>query len=625
MEYNIGTKVFRDWEIVAEIGEGGFGKVYRIRKEAFGLITEGALKVLQIPRSNADVKEALSQGMDEQSVTSYFKGIAEAFMREVAIMSDLRSHPNIVGCQDYDIVPHAGGIGWDILIRMELLTPLTEYLTTHTMDEQEVRRLGMDLCEALVFCQKRSLIHRDVKPGNIFVDDLGRFRLGDFGVARTAERTMGGMSKSGTENYMAPEVYLGREYGPTVDIYSVGLVLYQLMNGNRLPFYPLPPNPIEFSHRFEVMKKRMNGDPMPPPVHASEDFAAVILKACAFDSKDRYRTAGDLLEALQGKTQAAPMPDLQQGFAEPIPFAPRAGGFSYTPPTGDGTVGPAFAPPKAESASKADPFMPPQEPAQPKVEPPKTEEMFAMIAEDSFRTQFGIAVTGQVWQGTIRVGDAVTVKKLNDERFFAKVADILKNTESVGSAATDDDVVILLTGLQDTEVQAGDMLMGGIRPAKAQPKAEPEKAAPKAAPAQPVQKHSPVEIFHQVRNRHPLITPGKGLFHHASLRTLMLQVTAYEENDQDVLLAHDASMFSRGKTGFVVTKRGIYVKEPMAKAAFTSWQDFARGSFAVNPANDSEGLLNGAHCVYCSYGDKKLRQAVMDFFLDLHKTMKGKI
>lgn len=382
MEYTIGTKVFRDWEIVAEIGEGSYGKVYQLRKENFGIVANGALKVIRIPRSNSDVKDALSQGMDEQSVTSYFKGVVDEFMREVAVMSDMKSHPNVVGCQDYNIIPHAGGMGWDILIRMDLLIPLQEYQTKHTMDEAQVRRLGADLCEALVYCQKRGLIHRDIKPGNIFVDELGRFRLGDFGVARTADKTMGGMSKQGTENYMAPEVYLGKEYGPTVDIYSLGMVLYQLMNANRLPFYPLPPAPIEFSHRFEVLKKRMPGVQMPPPCSASEDFAAIILKACSFESKDRYRTAADLLEALKGGSTApsfaysAPAAPEQPAYAPPAsapvppvgdPVPPPVGSFTFNTPTGDETIGPAFAP----RAPKAEP-QPTPPPAPEFSAPPKT-------------------------------------------------------------------------------------------------------------------------------------------------------------------------------------------------------------------------------------------------------------
>lgn len=479
MEYTIGKKVFGDWEIVAEIGEGSYGKVYQLRKENFGISANGALKVIQIPRSHADVKDALSQGMDEQSVTSYFKGVADELMREVAVMSDMKSHPNVVGCQDYDIIPHTGGIGWDILIRMDLLTPLQEYQTRYTMDEAQVRRLGADICEALIYCQKRGLIHRDIKPGNIFVDELGRFRLGDFGVARTADKTMGGMSKQGTENYMAPEVYLGREYGPTVDIYSLGMVLYQLMNASRLPFYPLPPAPIEFSHRFEVLKKRMSGAQMPPPCNAGEDFAAIILKACAYESKDRYRSAAELLEAIQGApaeinyTYTAPAQTAQTAASEqsasPDPV------FTFDTPTGDETIGPAFTP----RAPKAAP-----QPVQPQktqtvsafqttVERTPTQQtvpVFQMIVEDAFDIAGrGVVVTGWVTGATIHTGDLVTVIHKDGAQKPASIAGIERNRTIINSADPGTAVGILLSGMSTKAVSAGDRLVGKASATTADP------------------------------------------------------------------------------------------------------------------------------------------------------------
>ena len=301
MEYSIGTKIpsMNGWEIVKELGEGSYGKVFEVHKKNYDVTAKAALKLIRIPKSVSDIREAMSEGMDEQSVSTYFEGIVKRFVKEIAVMSELKSHPNIVACEDYIVESHAGEIGWDILIRMELLTPMVNYQLKTSMTEEVVKRLAIDMCEALVFCQKKGLIHRDVKPANIFVDENGRFKLGDFGVARSAEKPMGGYSKQGTENYMAPEVYLGRPYGATVDIYSLGLVLYRLMNGNRLPFYPAAPKPIEFSDRENALVARMRGDMMPPPCNASEEFAAIILKACAYDSKNRYRTAAEMLEVLQ--------------------------------------------------------------------------------------------------------------------------------------------------------------------------------------------------------------------------------------------------------------------------------------------------------------------------------------
>lgn len=299
MEYTVGTKVLGGWEITKKIGEGANGKVYQIEKTDFGLTTKSALKIISIPTTPSDIQTAMSEGMDEKSVTEYFKGFVQELVNEISIMSQLKSHANIVSFEDYSVIPHEDSIGWDILIRMELLTPMTEYLLTHVMDEKEVIQLGCDLCSILSFCQQKGLVHRDIKPGNIFVNEAGQFKLGDFGIARTVEKTMGGLSRKGTEGYMAPEVYFGKPYNATVDIYSVGLVLYRLVNNNRLPFLPPVPQAIRFSDREEALARRMQGEELPAPVNASAEFADIILKATAHNPGERYHTAEEMLTALK--------------------------------------------------------------------------------------------------------------------------------------------------------------------------------------------------------------------------------------------------------------------------------------------------------------------------------------
>lgn len=229
---------------------------------------------------------------------------------------------------------------------------MVNYQLKNPMNEETVKRLAIDMCEALVFCQKKGLIHRDIKPANIFVDENGTFKLGDFGVARSAEATMGGYSRQGTENYMAPEVYLGNPYGATVDIYSLGLVLYRMMNGNRLPFYPPAPAPIDVSHRENAVAARLRGDVMAPPCNASEGFAAVILKACAHDSEDRYRTAAEMLEALK---------QLDKDFVHVESEQKNLGGsahFEENPEEeedSEGSIGYHFGMPRKKEDAKAEP------------------------------------------------------------------------------------------------------------------------------------------------------------------------------------------------------------------------------------------------------------------------------
>ena len=299
--------IFGSWHIVRELGEGSFGKVFEIEREDFGYTYKSALKAITIPQSESEIKSAMAEGLDEDSISGYFRGIVQDMVDEFILMSKLKGHSNIVSYEDHKVIAHNDGLGWDILIRMELLTPLLDYIKKDDMDETSVIKLGIDMCRALEQCKKYNIIHRDIKPENMFISELGDFKLGDFGVARTAERTMGGMSKKGTYVYMAPEVYKGEEYGASADMYSLGVVLYRLCNHNRVPFLPAYPAPISYRDREEALSKSMKGEPIPAPANASEELAQIILKACAYKSKDRYVSPTELRLALE-KIAAAPMP-----------------------------------------------------------------------------------------------------------------------------------------------------------------------------------------------------------------------------------------------------------------------------------------------------------------------------
>ena len=300
--YGPGAVVLGKWRIERKIGEGSFGTVYEIRREDFGQVYRAALKVITVPQSEAELKTARQEGMDDESIHGYFYSVVEDIVREFALMSRIKGTTNVVSCEDHEVIPHGDGMGWDILIRMELLTPLLEYAYDHPFSRRDIIRLGIDMCRALELCQKYNIIHRDIKPENIFVSDNGDFKLGDFGIARTVERTMSGLSKKGTYSYMAPEVYRGSEYGFGVDIYSLGIVLYRLLNNNRLPFLPQPPEPITYSQREAALAKRMGGEQAPAPVNAQGRLGEIVLRACAFDPKARYSSPLQMrqeLEAIQ--------------------------------------------------------------------------------------------------------------------------------------------------------------------------------------------------------------------------------------------------------------------------------------------------------------------------------------
>ncbi len=333
------------WETVRLIGRGSFGAVYEIQRSMYGHTEKAALKVLRIPQSQSDIDELYSDGFDEESITARFHGYLEGIVREYLLMADMKGCRNVVYCDDLRQIPHEDGIGWDIYIKMELLTPLTKTLDKD-ISEETALRVGIDICNALVKCRELKIVHRDIKPQNIFVSDDGTYKLGDFGIAKTAEKTSGG-TKTGTYKYMAPEVYNNQPYGAAADQYSLGIVLYWLLNERRTPFLPLPSQvkATTVTMEDEARARRMNGEPVPPPAHGSDALKAIVMKACAFNPKDRFASAAEMLAALEAVRTGAPATIVRQ--TAPVPAARRAEPqpVAYQAPrqveddVGEGTVG----------------------------------------------------------------------------------------------------------------------------------------------------------------------------------------------------------------------------------------------------------------------------------------------
>lgn len=293
---------FPGWQVVRLIGSGSCGRVYNIEKtDGFGQVEHSAMKVISIPATRGEITGYRDDGYDDASITALFRDQVEDIITEVRTMSRLKGNSNIVSYEDHMVIPHRDDPGWDILIRMELLTSLPNYYkliqTEQGVDENAVLKLGIDICKALELCGKQSIIHRDIKPQNIFISENGAFKLGDFGIARTADHTTKA-TKTGTYGYMAPEVYKDETYNASVDIYSLGLVLYWMLNERRTPFQPLPPVVPTPGQNQEALNFRMRGKKLPRPFHGSEEMADIVLKACAHRSEDRFSSPSEMRRAL---------------------------------------------------------------------------------------------------------------------------------------------------------------------------------------------------------------------------------------------------------------------------------------------------------------------------------------
>lgn len=309
------------WYLTKELGSGAYGTVFEVERKDFSQM-KSAMKIISVPTSQSEVKNFKEDNfdLDDKSVTSYFYGFVEEFIKEFQVMARLKGHSNIVSYEDHDVIPKKDEFGWDIFIRMELLTPMNEHFKVNPPKQSDVIKIGIDICKALEVCQKYNIVHRDIKPSNIFISESGDYKLGDFGVARTLEKTSSGLSKKGTCIYMAPEVFKGEKYNSNVDIYSLGIVMYRLLNNNLEPFR----KDRTYSDSENAMMLRMNGELIPSPANAEGRLAEIVLKACSYDPKDRYESP------IQMRTE---LESILYGQAESKYIYPNGDELEYEPST----------------------------------------------------------------------------------------------------------------------------------------------------------------------------------------------------------------------------------------------------------------------------------------------------
>ena len=288
-----------EWKGVKRINRGSFGVVYEAVRTDHDVESHAAIKVISIPQDEAELESIRSAGMSDEATKTYLQEVVNDFANEIRLMESFKGCQNIVSVEDYKVVEKTDGVGCDIYIRMELLTPLNTYISDKTLSEREVIELGCDICSALERCAQRNVIHRDIKPDNIFINEFGDYKLGDFGIARKLENMTSGLSQKGTYNYMAPEVEKGSSYDATVDIYSLGIVLYWLLNNKRLPFVSTEKKLLSPRDLVTANRRRLDGEPLPAPCNASPAMAEVILKACDPDPRKRFASAKEMKNALK--------------------------------------------------------------------------------------------------------------------------------------------------------------------------------------------------------------------------------------------------------------------------------------------------------------------------------------
>lgn len=291
-------KKFDEWKIGEKVGHGSGGStiVYAIERKNLNFVEKDVLKVIPLLAENVGFSR-----MNEVSRANYeaqkteLRGKAE---EEVSLMNKLKTSNYIVTYQDFkflDILDE-NATSFVLAIRMHTYESLSAIIQTKEISQADIVKIGIDICCALEACAQYGIIHRDIKPENIFFDG-DQYRLGDFGISRIIERGNLAHTNQGTPQFAAPEQFTNmmsaEGYDSRVDIYSLGLSLYYLANGQKLPFKD------KFKGSDMYLKMRVTGAEIPPVDGIEPELNRIMLKACEHSAEKRYQTPSEMKSDLQ--------------------------------------------------------------------------------------------------------------------------------------------------------------------------------------------------------------------------------------------------------------------------------------------------------------------------------------
>lgn len=273
------------------------------------------VKIISVPASQKQLDALLLTGAykDAAAAAEYFKELANDTVKEARLLQQLAKLEGFLSYEGWQIVPMEGDeVGYDIYLLGSYKRSLEKFLRRSTMTHLGAVNLGLDLCAALSLCRRAGFIYTALNPSNIFITGKQEYRIGDLGFAKLSAMKYTSLPQRYIGRYTPPELHDPlATLNPTVDIYAVGMILYQIYNNGEIPFAVKAPMKV-----------------LPAPLNADYEMAEIILKACHPNPRKRYQTPIEMGQALVSYMQRNSVndvpivpPSVEPALSEPLPAA----------------------------------------------------------------------------------------------------------------------------------------------------------------------------------------------------------------------------------------------------------------------------------------------------------------